>query len=132
MVIIPIRLCVYSGDAMITTYPIELPFPQDSAYQILKNAYIAGIRNKKGRILASIVFLTETENSGSEEFIENVQKLFSSYEQTKSLVKKAVSAPVSKLRINLENGSISQAFSESELEMLFSEFYFNNSISGRT
>ncbi|ENJ7629783.1 negative control protein of sporulation [Salmonella enterica] len=116
---------------MITTYPIELPFPQDSAYQILKNAYIAGIRNKKGRILASIVFLTETENSGSEGFIENVQKLFSSYEQTKSLVKKAVSVPVSKLRINLENGSISQAFSESELEMLFSEFYFNNSISGR-
>ncbi|MFZ5262632.1 hypothetical protein ACOY7H_06515, partial [Enterobacter roggenkampii] len=56
--------------------------------------------------------------------------IFRSHKVTENLMRKAASIPVGKLNINLEYGTIENAFSESELNMVYADFYMKNSISG--
>lgn len=106
-------------------------FPVD-ATKHLKHFYIAGIRDKSQRILASLIFLTSAESSKEPDMLDTIQKLFGTYQQTKPLMKHAVSCAISKLKINSKNGTLEDTItSEKDLEVICHEFYMNNSISGK-
>ncbi|MFZ4835471.1 negative control protein of sporulation [Rouxiella sp. Mn2063] len=126
-----IFLCVYSGDSTLTTYPVQSPISPLEAHLSLKQVYIAGLWDNTGKILASLVLLSDAENSDDPLMVQAVSNLFQTYKQTQMLFPLAVSAPVSRIKFHPENGSIEQALSYENLEFLCSSFYLDHSISGR-
>jgi len=100
------------------------------SYKELNNAYIAGIRNKKGKIIGSGIFISSISNPKSDDLRDAAAGIFRTHKVTENLMRKAVSIPVGKLNINLKYGTIENAFSESELNMVYADFYMKNSISG--
>jgi hypothetical protein len=129
MVNIPVSLCVFSGSTQ-TTYDVNTGIAADSAYHNLQNAYIAGIREKNGKITAACVFVSSLADRTSPRMAEIVYTIFDSHNPTKEFTKHIASLPLSKLNINLKNGSLKQAFSDSELTMLYADFFFKYSVEG--
>lgn len=129
MLHIGVSVCVYSGEIQ-TKYDINTGIKPDAAYDALKTAYIAGIRDKKGRLLAAGIFISSLDNKKDPRLAEVAHEMFSSHKPTKDLVKKLYSIPLSRLRINLENGTVQQAFSDFETDLLYADFYLNHSIDG--
>jgi hypothetical protein len=126
---IPVSLCIYD-DVSLTVYPVKTGYTPEISYKELNNAYIAGIRNKKGKIIGSGIFISSISNPKSDDLRDAAAGIFRSHKVTENIMRKAVSIPVGKLNINLEHGTIENAFSENELNMVYADFYMKNSISG--
>ncbi|PHM39167.1 hypothetical protein Xmau_03073 [Xenorhabdus mauleonii] len=129
MLNIPISLCIYT-DVTQTKYDIDTGFKADETYNVLKTAYIVGIRNKKKKIIAAGIFISNIEDKSEPKLADVAINMFENHEPTKKLVKEIHSMPISRLRINLKNGTIQDAFSEREIDMLYTDFYMSNSING--
>ncbi|WP_455865697.1 negative control protein of sporulation [Pantoea agglomerans] len=125
---IPVSLCIYD-DVSITVYPVETGYDTELTYNDLKNAYIIGIRNKKKKIIGAGVVIS-TIPFPNELLMDAAACIFRKHKVTASLMRKADSLPAGKLRINLDNGTLKDAFSEHELNVLYTDFYMKNSISG--
>ncbi|UWS33070.1 MULTISPECIES: negative control protein of sporulation [Erwinia] len=125
---IPLSLCIYD-DVSITVYPVETGHNPTQTYKDLKNAYIVGIRNSKRKILAAGVILSSIDNT-CEQLAEAAAGIFAAHKVTAHLLTDAVSLPASKLQLHLDKGSIEEALSESELNMLYADFYVNHSVAG--
>lgn len=131
MINIPVSLCVYSGDTQ-TTWEVSTGFNTDEAFDLLRTAYIAGIRNKNKQLTAATLFLSSLEDKNDPRLSEVVFQIFSSHNPTRMLVADIYSIPVGRLKINLENGTLKDAFSEQEINMLYADFYSSNSHGGTT
>ncbi|MDI9095021.1 negative control protein of sporulation [Providencia rettgeri] len=127
---IPLSLCVYNNPTQ-TRYDIDTGFNAEQGYKNLKSAYIVGIRDISGKILAASVFLSDIDDKKDAKLAGVSAEIFQNHKPTKHLVPKIHSMPISKLKLNLTNGTIKDAFSEREIDMLYDDFYMNNSIDGR-
>ncbi|PKC45532.1 hypothetical protein [Pantoea ananatis] len=129
MINIPISVCVYSGPTQ-TTYDVKTEFKTTDVYKALKTAYIAGIRNNEKKIVAACIFISSIEDKTDPQLSDVAYAIFNSHTPTKVFVGDIYSIPLSRLKVNLDNGTIEEAFSETEIEMLYSDFYFKNSTEG--
>lgn len=127
---IPLSLCVYSNPTQ-TKYDIDTGFNAEQEYKNLKSAYIVGIRDKSGKIMAASVFLSDIDDKKDAKLADVSAEIFKQHKPTKHLVPKIHTMPISKLKFNLTNGTIKDAFSENEIDMLYTDFYMKNSIDGR-
>lgn len=125
---IPVSLCIYD-DVSITVYPVDTGYDTELTYNELQNAYIVGIRNKKKKIIGAGIMISTIPNP-NESLRDAAAGIFRNHKVTTSLMRKADSLPAGKLRINLDNGTLKDAFSEHELNVLYTDFYMKNSISG--
>lgn len=130
MLNIPISLCVYTGPTQ-TKYDVKTGIKAEEAYNALKTAYIVGIRNKSQKILAAGIFISSIEDKKDPKLADVAYEIFKAHKPTKKLVKDIYSLPIARLKINLANGTIQEAFSDLETDMLFADFYMNNSIDGK-
>lgn len=130
MLNIPISLCIYSGPTQ-TKYDVQTDIKVEDAYNSLKTAYIVGIRNKSQKILAAGIFISSIEDRKDPKLADVAYEIFKAHQPTKKLVKDIFSLPIARLKINLENGTIQEAFSDLETDKLFTDFYMNNSIDGK-
>ncbi|HEK0792136.1 TPA: negative control protein of sporulation [Proteus mirabilis] len=124
-------LCVYSNPTQ-TKYDIDTGLNAVTEYSKLKSAYIVGIRNINGKILAASVFVSDIDNKNDPKLADVSLEIFKLHSPTKNLVSQIHSMPISKLKFNLEKGSIKDAFSEKEIDVLYADFYMKNSIDGRS
>nr|WDS96445.1 hypothetical protein VW1_00017 [Enterobacter sp.] len=126
---IPVSLCIYD-DISLTVYPVKTGYNPEKTYNELNNAYIAGVRNNRGKIIGAGIFISSISNPKSDDLRDAAAGIFKNHKVTESLMRQAVSIPVGKLNVNLEHGTIEDAFSEGELNMVYADFYMKNSISG--
>lgn len=126
---IALSVCLYSGNSQ-TVYDVKTGIPAENSYNELGTSYIAGIRNKNQKIIAAIVFISSIADKNDPRLADVTYRLFELLTPTKNLVKEIYSLPVSRLKLNLNNGSVEQAFSEDEINMLFTDFFIQNSIEG--
>ncbi|EKU4727108.1 MULTISPECIES: negative control protein of sporulation [Citrobacter] len=130
MLNVTISLCIYNGITQ-TKYDVNSGFNKEETYKALKTAYIAGIRNKEQRIIAAGIFISSIEDKKDPRLANVAAAIFKSHQPTKTLADDIYSLPISKIKINLENGTLQEAFSDIETDILFTDFYMNNSIDGR-
>lgn len=129
MINVPVSLCVYSGPIQ-TIYDVKHESTTEDVYNALKTAYIAGIRNKHKEIVAACIFISSIEDKTDPKLSEVVYSIFNSHNPTKVFIEDIYSLLVSRLRINLNNGTVEKAFSESEVKILYADFHLKNSIGG--
>ncbi|WFQ80603.1 negative control protein of sporulation [Xenorhabdus sp. SF857] len=129
MLNIPIALCIYT-DTTQTRYDVDTGFKANEAYEILKTAYIVGMRNKKKKLIAAGIFISSIEDKTDPKLSDVALMMFEKHKPTEKIIKEMRSMPISRLRFNLANGTVQQAFSEREIDILFTEFYMKNSIGG--
>lgn len=125
---VPVSLCIYD-DVSITVYPVETGFDSELTYRDFKNAYIVGIRNKKKKIIGAGIMISTIE-SANELLMDAASGIFRQHKVTAALMRKADTLPSAKLKFHLEHGTLKEAFSEYELNIIYAEFYMKNSISG--
>ena len=128
---VAISLCVYINPTQ-TKYDIDTGLNEVTENSKLKSAYIVGIRNINGKILAASVFVSDIDNKNDPKLADVSLEIFKLHSPTKNIVSQIHSMPISKLKFNLEKGSIKDAFSEKEIDVLYADFYMKNSIDGRS
>ncbi|EKF7120915.1 negative control protein of sporulation, partial [Escherichia coli] len=124
--IIPVRVCVFD-DISITSYPIKSNYNAHEAYPDFGNFYLASIINEKKKIIAACVFISSIKDSKSRELAAIAKEIFEKNIHTKEQHKQAKNLLVSRVNINYTNGTIVDAFSQKELDRIFTEFYMNYS-----
>ncbi|MGG6136140.1 hypothetical protein ACQV2E_09750 [Pantoea allii] len=88
------------------------------------------MRNNEKKIVAACIFISSIEDKTDPQLSDVAYAIFNSHNPTKVFVGDIYSIPLSRLKVNLDNGTVEEAFSETEIEMLYSDFYFKNSTEG--
>lgn len=126
---VPVSVCVFD-DIAITSYPIKSSYKAHEVYQKLGNFYLASISNEKKKMIAACVFISSIKDSKSRELAIIAKEIFEKNTHTKEQQKQAKSLLVSRVNINEMNGTIVNAFSQKELDKIFTEFFINYSTNG--
>ncbi|WP_261641002.1 negative control protein of sporulation [Erwinia mallotivora] len=129
VITVAVSVCLFD-DISLTSYPIESEIKAHVIFPILGSAYIAAISNKKKKIIAACIFISTIRNPKDPEISSQAKKILASHTPTSELVKKAKSVLVSRLNINEKNGTLEEAFSQNELDKIYTEFYMKHSING--
>lgn len=127
--VIPVRVCVFD-DISITSYPIKSNYNAHEAYPEFGYFYLASIINEKKKMTAACVFISSIKDSKSRELGTIAKEIFEKNIHTKEQHKQAKKLLVSRVNINDMNGTIVDAFSQKELDRIFTEFYMNYSTNG--
>ncbi|AFI89734.1 MULTISPECIES: hypothetical protein [Pectobacterium] len=126
---IPISVCVFD-DISITSYPIKIDCNAHEVYPECGNFYLASISNEKKKIIAACVFISSIKDSKSHELASIAKEIFEKNTHTEEQHKQAKKLLVSRLNINDMNGTIVEVLSQNELDIIFTDFYINNSTNG--